>query len=450
MTEPRPMLATVGTELPRGEGWVFEPKYDGIRILAFATPRTVRLLSRNGLDKTRQFPEVADALRALAKRARRPFVVDGEIVAMRGNSPARFQELQGRMHVTDRTAIAAHEQDAPAALMLFDMLVDGKHSLVTEPWRVRRKHLAALLQPPGRYNALRLSDVSENGAALLRTARANDWEGIIAKDADAPYEAGHRSRAWRKLKIEHRQEFVVGGWTEPRNSRQHIGAILLGYYDADGGLVYAGHTGTGFGRQSLSDMYQRLRRIERKSSPFTTTPRTNEHPHWTRPSIVVEIKFNEWTADGKLRQPVLVGVRDDKNPREVTHEPESLAGRPAGGSANGDGGASRTGGPPKAKKAGKRRRSSSPAGAKSSADVEAIVEQLEEIEERRGDGELALPTGALAVSNLEKVFFPDTGQTKGDLLRYYARISPVLLPAIADRPLVMKRYPNGVRGNAFY
>ncbi len=448
MTEPRPMLATIGTELPRGEGWVFEPKYDGIRILAFATPGTVRLLSRNGLDKTRQFPEVAEALQALSKRARRPFVVDGEIVAMHGDSPARFQELQGRMHVTDRTAIAAHEQSAPAALMLFDMLVDGKHSLVAEPWRVRRKHLAALLQPPGRSNALRLSDVSENGAALLRTARANDWEGIIAKEADAPYEAGHRSRAWLKLKIEHRQEFVVGGWTEPRNSRQHIGAILLGYYNAEGGLVYAGHTGTGFGRQSLSDMYQRLHRVERKSSPFTTTPRTNEAPHWTRPSVVVEIKFNEWTADGKLRQPVFVGVRDDKKPREVVHEPESLAADPRRASANGRGGAAHDGRRPKAKKAGTRK--SSRSRSNSSADIDAIVAQLQDIEDRRGEGELALPTGTLEVSKLEKVFFPETGQTKGDLLRYYARISPLLLPAIADRPLVMKRYPNGVRGKAFY
>jgi len=448
MTEPRPMLATIGTELPRGEGWVFEPKYDGIRILAFATPGTVRLLSRNGLDKTRQFPEVAEALQALSKRARRPFVVDGEIVAMHGDSPARFQELQSRMHVTDRTAIAAHEQSAPAALMLFDMLVDGKHSLVAEPWRVRRKHLAALLQPPGRSNALRLSDVSENGAALLRTARANDWEGIIAKEADAPYEAGRRSRAWLKLKIEHRQEFVVGGWTEPRNSRQHIGAILLGHYNAEGGLVYAGHTGTGFGRQSLSDMYQRLRRIERKSSPFTTTPRTNEAPHWTRPSVVVEIKFNEWTADGKLRQPVFVGVRDDKKPREVVHEPESLAADSRRASANGRGGAAHDGRRPKAKKAGTRK--SSRSRSNSSADIDAIVAQLRDIEDRRGAGELALPTGTLEVSKLEKVFFPETGQTKGDLLRYYARISPLLLPAIADRPLVMKRYPNGVRGKAFY
>jgi bifunctional non-homologous end joining protein LigD len=325
MSTIAPMLATVGTEVPRGGDWVFEPKYDGIRILAFASNGDAALVSRNGLDKTRQFPEVVDALRALGARAKRPLVLDGEIVAMHGDSPARFQDLQSRMHVIDRGAIEAHRSDAPAALMVFDILLDGQQSLVTEPWRVRRKHLVALLQPPGRSNALRLSDVGEDGDAMLRDARRHDWEGIIAKRADAPYEIGRRSRAWLKLKIERRQEFVVGGWTEPRRSREHIGAILLGYHNAAGELVYAGHTGTGFARKSLLDMYRRLRRLERKSSPFTTTPRTNEPAHWTTPAVVVEIKFNEWTADGKLRQPVFIGVRDDKSPREVVHEPESLA-----------------------------------------------------------------------------------------------------------------------------
>src|SRR6185312_2585738 len=153
--------------------------------------------------------------------------------------------------------------------------------------------------------------------AMMRRARTHDWEGIIAKRADAPYEPGRRSRAWLKLKIERRQEFVVGGWTAPRKSREHIGALLLGYYDANGTLVYAGHTGTGFTRRGLADMYERLKRLERKTSPFATPPKTNEAAHWTRPAIVVEIKFNEWTDDGRLRQPVFLGVRDDKPARAV-------------------------------------------------------------------------------------------------------------------------------------
>jgi len=462
MSPIAPMLATVGTELPRGEDWVFEPKYDGIRILALASRggKDVALVSRNGLEKTRQFPEIVDAVRAVAARTKRPFVIDGEIVAMDGDSPARFQELQGRMHVVDRGAIEEHRTSTPAALMVFDMLVDGKQSLVTEPWRVRRKHLAALLQPPGRFNALRLSDVSNDGEAMLREARAHAWEGVIAKRADAPYEMGRRSRAWLKLKIERRQEFVVGGWTEPRKSREHIGAILLGYYNASGELVYAGHTGTGFGRQSLLDMYQRLRRLERKSSPFTTTPRTNEAPHWTTPSIVVEIKFNEWTADGKLRQPVFLGVRDDKSPLEVVHEPESLA-----KAANSDQGrvrqaprrvaaATKVTKATNATRAKRAPRQSAapyvPSAHLSQRDAERVARRIEELEDDGGVGILELPNGQLEVSNLDKIFFPLTKHTKGDMMRFYARVAPYLLPAIADRALVMKRFPNGVRGKSFY
>ena len=208
MTDLTPMLASIGSGLPTGGSWVFEPKYDGIRILAFAAGDRVRLVSRNGLDKTEQFPEVAEAVLALSKRAKRQFILDGEIVVMRGDTPARFQELQSRMHVTNRTAIESRRLDTPAALIVFDVLLDGKASLVTEPWRVRRKHLAALLQPPGRSNALRLSDVDEDGNSMLANARRKGWEGIIAKRADSPYEPGRRSRAWIKLKIEKRQEFV--------------------------------------------------------------------------------------------------------------------------------------------------------------------------------------------------------------------------------------------------
>jgi bifunctional non-homologous end joining protein LigD len=453
MNKIMPMLATVGTEIPRGEDWVFEPKYDGIRILGFASGDGVALISRNGLDKTRQFPEIADALREVHSRAKRPFVVDGEVVAMRDGRPARFQELQSRMHVNDRGAIESHRSESPAALMVFDMLVDGKQALVAEPWRVRRKHLAALLRPPGRSNALRLSDVADDGQAMLRLARRHAWEGIIAKRADAAYDVGKRSRAWLKLKIEQRQEFVVGGWTEPRKSREHIGALLLGYYDGDGRLAYAGHTGTGFSQRTLLETYRRLRRLERKTSPFSTTPRTNERAHWVQPTLVAEIKFNEWTADGKLRQPVFLGLRDDKSAREVVHEPESL--RKQTRSSHGRVRAAPTRTAAASIKPTRRRRAVNAAYAPAQTplpprEAERIARQLEVMQQNGGIGVLDLPTGELEVSNLDKVFFPKTKTTKGDVMRFYARVAPYLLPAIADRPLVMKRFPNGVRGKAFY
>jgi len=456
MTELTPMLASIGSGLPAGGSWVFEPKYDGIRILAFAADNRARLVSRNGLDKTRQFPEVAEALLELSKRKKRRFVLDGEIVVMRGDTPARFQELQARMHVNDPAAIESHRLDTPAALVVFDILLDGKTSLVAEPWRVRRKHLAALLQPPGRSNALRLSDVDEDGKSMLGKARRNGWEGVIAKRADSLYESGRRSRSWIKLKIEKRQEFVVGGWTEPRNSREHIGALLLGYYNDNGELVYARHTGTVFSAASLRDMFARLHRIERRESPFATIPRTNEQAHWTRPNVVVEIKFNEWTTDGKLRQPVFVGVRDDKSPRDVVREPNSLAAASPPSTPSSD----RVRARPQRRVAASartspRRARTSYAPARSqptSREAADIAAQLQTLETAGEDGQLELPRegGELEVSNLGKVFFPSTRHTKGDVMRFYASIAPVLLPAIADRPLVMKRFPNGVRGKAFY
>jgi bifunctional non-homologous end joining protein LigD len=447
MTTLTPMLATAGTEVPEGEGWVFEPKYDGIRILAFADHATsddgVTLVSRNGLDKTRQFPEVADALRALRARSKRSFLVDGEIVAMHGDSPARFQELQSRMHVVDRGAIESHRTEHPASMIVFDLLMEDGESLVKESWRVRRKHLAALLRSRARVRALSLSDVGEDGDSMLREAHKHGWEGIIAKRADAPYEPGRRSRAWLKLKIEKRQEFIVCGWTEPRRSREHIGALLLGYYDADGALVYAGHTGTGFSRQSLADLSTQLHRIETARSPFSTPPRTNEPAHWTRPSIVVEIKFNEWTADGKLRQPVFVGVRDDKSPREVVREPASVSTKKTTKTTMKKAPTKKTA---TTKTVSKTATSANGASAK----PEQIVRQLEEFERDTGAGTLHLLTGSLNVTNLGKVFFPETKHTKGDIMRYYVRVAKYLLPAITDRPLVMKRFPNGIRGKAFY
>ena len=375
-------------------------------------------------------------------------MLDGEIVVMRGDTPTRFQDLQSRMHVIDRTAIASHRTETPAALMVFDLLMDGQTTIVAEPWRARRKRLAALLEHVDDDHAgtLRLSDVAEDGAALLDEAREHAWEGVIAKRADSPYELGRRSRSWLKLKLEQRQEFVVGGWTEPRRAREHFGAILLGYYDEDGRLVYAGHTGTGFSRRGLSDLSKQLERLEQPKSPFTTTPKTNESAHWARPEVVVEIKFNEWTTGGHLRQPVFLGVRDDKAPTEVMREPQSKV-------SDGDG------------KAPRRRAAKTVRAKKQAAKADAVpirasgalataakkaVQQLEAIIADDGAGILDLPTGKLEVSNLNKVFFPASKQTKGDVMRFYAQLSPYLLPAVADRPLVMKRFPNGVTGKAFY
>jgi bifunctional non-homologous end joining protein LigD len=430
-----PMLASIGTSVPEGDGWAFEPKYDGIRVLAFATAKTVKLMTRNGKDKAKQFPEVADALRRLASRSRRPYVLDGEIVALGGSGPARFQQLQSRMHVKDSKAIAEHVEQQPAALIAFDLLVDGTDGLVHEPWSTRRARLEKRLRAH-RSPQLQLSEVERgSGAKMLEQARATGWEGIIAKRVDSVYLPGVRSDAWLKLKVELRQEFVVGGYTEPRNTREHIGALLLGYFDR-GRFLYVGHTGGGFTRAGLKEMRDRLRGLERKTSPFEETPKTNERAHWVRPEVVVEVKFSEWTADGKLRQPIYLGTRDDKDAREVGVEPLSLQGK--------------TRRPPVAARATTSTRKRAARG-RAPASRFDVVAQLDLIERRGGEGTLRIDARTtLDVSSLEKVFFPAEGYTKGDVMRYYARVAPYIVPAMADRPLVLKRFPNGIDGKSFY
>jgi bifunctional non-homologous end joining protein LigD len=441
----RPMLATSAAQAPEGEGWTFEPKYDGIRVLAFATADSAVLLTRNGNDKARQFPEAAEALRALAADVGRPVVLDGEVVAVSEGRPGRFGEIQGRMHLEDEREIRRGAADAPVSLVVFDVLLDGDEVWTAKPWTERRAALEGLLR--GRTTErLRLGETTADREALLERGRAEGWEGVVAKRTDAPYEPGARTSAWRKLKLEHRQEFVVGGWTEPRNSRQHIGALLLGYYDGDGRLVYAGHTGTGFTQKGLVEMARRLGPLERKTSPFSARVQTNQPAHWASPRVVVEVRFNQWTAEGKLRQPVFLGVRDDKDARDVVREPTGPA---AGSSASGGGvadvetaAAGAEAAP--AKKAPKRARRGAGKGA---ADV---VAQVEAVRAAGGDGVLDLPDGRLEVSNLGKAFFTRPKRTKGDLLAYYARMGDTILPSMKDRPLVLRRFPDGIGGDAFY
>lgn len=428
-----PMLCETGKSLPEGKDWVFEPKLDGIRVIAIGTPTAASLVTRNGNEKATQFPEIVEALKRLSQDLEKPVVLDGEIVVLGPKGEyLRFEAMQGRMHLTDTSAVRGYLKTLPAALVAFDILLESEDILTGEPWKKRRARLEDVLDDRT-GPALRLGEVSKNGKAIIDRAEKEGWEGVIAKRATSPYRPGARSRDWIKLKLEHRQEFVIGGWTEPRNARKHLGALLLGYYDESGKLVYAGHTGTGFTDKALEDVYSRLVKSERKSSPFTTTPKTNEKAHWVTPRLVAEVRFNEWTSDGKLRQPVYLGIRDDKDPKTVGREPRSVQPReeekePA----------------PRAKKnSAKRQRSKSGLG-------EGVARQVEKISQDRGSGKLELDNGRIEVTNLNKVFFPNEGYTKGELLAYYARMADFILPHMKDRPLVLKRFPNGINSQAFY
>jgi bifunctional non-homologous end joining protein LigD len=430
-----------------------------MRALAFITPARVRLMTRNGKDKAKQFPEITAALGILARQLKRPCILDGEVVALERNRPGHFQALQGRFHLKGSADIEAAAREAPAVLIAFDILLDGDDKLLTLPLTTRRKRLERLLRnaPEG----VRISQSSPNGPRMVERAQKGGWEGVIAKRGIATYVPGARSRDWLKLKLQHRAEFVIGGFTEPRRARPYLGALLLGYFDSKGRLNYVGHTGGGFNRESLRELRAQLDRIERDTSPFANTPRTNEQAHWVKPKVVVEVKFAEWTADGRLRQPIFLGVRDDKNAREVHLERESIQRLAADHSAPRKQTRTRAlvrrrphearAGVKRGTKRGAKVRKSAktaPGRASKSADVERQLAQLEK-ERRDGDVSAGRST-SLHVSSLDKVFFADDGITKGDVMRYYAQVAPALLPLLKDRPLILKRYPNGIAGPSFF
>ena len=456
----RPMLASLTTPPLQSGNLVYEPKYDGIRALVDIEPHArgpiVRLWSRLGNEKTKQFPSVVRALREFASTLKEPVLLDGELVALDPQGrPAGFQRLQSRIHLSDARDVERLERAQPVALIAFDLLREGNEDLRGFPLSERRRRLEALLRGHT-TDVLRLSEqVNGDARELYARAKQEGWEGLIAKDVTSPYHSGRRTPAWMKLKVVKEQEFVIGGWTEPRQTRQHFGALLLGIYEQPSSsrspgkpsLTYVGHTGTGFDQAELEKVSKLLKTRETRVSPFSTPIRTNEPAHWVRPELVAQVRFTEWTDDNKLRHPVYLGLRDDKKATEVVREEPPTRG--ARGSARGVG---RTGAAPRgsalASRSASQRRGENtnelPA-------TNAVVEQLNALEDARRDGTIELPDGLrLGVTNLAKVFWPEAKLTKGDLLRYYATVAPFLLPAVADRPLVMKRFPNGIHQPAFY
>ena len=443
------MLATLAEPPLTGGGLVYEPKYDGIRGLVHVSPSGgpdgVRLWSRLGNEKTAQFPSIVRELEKLRPDLDAPLLIDSEIVALdEKKRPAGFQRLQGRIHLTGAREVELIDKSQPVALITFDLLRDGDEDIRGLPLNERRARLKAHLEPH-LSTTLRISEQAENdGRALHARALGEGWEGLIVKEVRAPYQSGRRSPAWRKLKVVHEQEFVIGGWTEPRHTRSYFGALLLGVHDEKtGALIYVGHTGTGFDQAELERVSKLLKARAVQRSPFSTQPKTNEPPHWARPDLVAQVRFTEWTADGKLRHPVYLGLRDDKRAADVHREEPGTDRR-------------RTEARPVPKasqtKVKARSRTSNPrTSSKRDPLTSHVVEQLRVLEDARRDGTIELPgEQRLGVTNLAKIFWPKSKLTKGDLLRYYAEVTPFMLPAVADRPLVMKRFPNGITGMAFY
>ena len=290
--------------------WIFEPKLDGVRVIAYRDGGRVRLMSRTGKEQNPSYPELVEAL---GRQDPGDFVVDGEIVAFDRGLPS-FERLQGRMQIKDperarRTGIAVH-------LYLFDLLgLDGQDTR-NLPLRTRKEILRQTLSfdEPLHFTSHR----NERGEEFFREACRRGWEGLIAKRADSPY-VGKRSRDWLKLKCSHQQELVIGGFTAPQGSRTEFGALLVGYYEG-GGLRYAGKVGTGFNQRTLKELGRRLRGLERDSPPFVDVHPIPKGTRWVEPELVAQIAFGEWTRDGRLRHPRYLGLRDDKPATEVVRE----------------------------------------------------------------------------------------------------------------------------------
>ena len=397
------MLATLDERAPSDTGWLFEIKFDGVRVLAARRGGQVELYGRSGQLITGRYPDLVRALLALPVEH---FVIDGEIVALDERGRPSFQRLQPRMALTDPREIEAAAARVPVEGVFFDCLALDGHDLRRLPLTRRKDCLRLLVPPLGPVHYV--DHVLEHGPAFLEAANEQRLEGIVAKKAASSY-AGGRSRDWIKVKCQRRQEFVIGGYTDPQGSRGHFGALHIGVYDG-ARLVYVSKVGTGFDQAGLKSLWEKLQPLARATPPFDTgaIPKGKSH-HWVEPRLVCEVRFSDWTNDGGIRHPTFIALRSDKRPEECRREaieapPEipSHPSPPLRGRGQGEGGA-------------------------------AVVASKE-----------------VKLTNLKKMFWPADGYTKGDLVSYYERVAPLLLPYLRDRPLVLTRYPDGITGKSFF
>lgn len=404
----RPQLATLAAVAPDDDQWLHETKYDGFRMGLRIDGDEVRLLTRNGLDWSARFP----ALIAAARRLRaRTALLDGEVAMLQPDGRTSFQGLQG-----------GGAGGGTLVYFVFDLLhLDGE-SFDGVPLEARKVRLRALL--PGGTSALRYSDhVVGDGPRVYAEACRRGLEGIISKRRDQPVLAG-RGRTWLKVKCVARQEFVIGGFTDPQGARQGLGALLIGHHDANGALLWAGKVGTGFTAATAKDLRARLDELAQDTCPFTPPPRgaLGRTAHWVQPQLVAEIAFTEWTSSGKIRHPSFQGLRADKPAGEVTRERARAAPQRRSPVAVP---ARRSGGPVTTSTRVSSGRRSVKAGSR--AEVAGV-----------------------AITNPDRVVYPDPRLTKLDLARYYERVGEWMLPHIANRPLTLVACPSGISGPCMY
>jgi bifunctional non-homologous end joining protein LigD len=410
-----PMLAQTGDGARSDPDWLYEPKLDGYRVIVFINGTAVRLQSRNGIDLTARFPEIASAL---AAQAIDRMILDGEIVALGPDGRPSFNALQKRAQLGSAREIADAQRHAPAILMCFDLLHIAGVNLRPAPYTDRRRYLLQCLVPS---KHIQVTHASADAQMLYQAAIAAGYEGIVAKRRDSIYQPGQRAATWLKVRPVHSAELVVGGFTKGKGSREPLGALLLGYWEG-GRLKYAGHVGSGLDDAALAELRRRTQSLTRKSSPFAEKPPIHRPTTWLEPRLVAEINFVESTPAGLLRAPVFLRLRDDVPPQSIAKPTriqsagEQSAGHPAD-------------------------------------EVGAVLQQLRGAATRL---ELILNEGIrLRLTNLDRVYWPAgpgaaAAITKRDFIRYLAAVSRFMLPHLRDRPLTMIRMPQGIHGERFY
>jgi bifunctional non-homologous end joining protein LigD len=319
-TAIHPMLATTVDEPFDSPDWLFEIKWDGYRAVAFIENGKARLVSRNQNELTARYPELKDLAKSVkAKTA----ILDGEVVALDEQGRASFSLMQQRTGFRPGGRRAATNAGVPVLYYAFDLIYLDGYDWRKLPLEERKKKLASILITG---DALRYSDHYEKqGKALFEMARQKGLEGILAKKRDSIYQE-RRSSEWLKIKIRHRLEAVIGGYTEPEGSRMNFGSVVLGLYDKQGRLIHVGQAGSGFDQKSLAEIWKMLKKRETKQNPFYGEVEALRKVFWVKPELVAEIEYAEWTegASGgsgpKLRAPVFLGLRDDKNPKECVLE----------------------------------------------------------------------------------------------------------------------------------
>ena len=398
-----PMYAELGDKAFNSADWMWEPKLDGYRALAFIGEDGVKLRSRRGLELAADFPRLVGEL---GKQAVNSMVLDGEIVAFDASGKPSFGAMQNRDSTAER-----------AVFYCFDLLYFAGVDLRKARYADRRRYLAQCLLPSP---LVQLVHAVEDGVALHEAALSTGLEGVVGKRKDSAYEAGRRSTAWLKIKATNSAEFVIGGYTKGKGARAPLGALLLGYWEGSK-LRFASHVGSGFDDKSLARTKALLEPLARKTNPFAEKPELNAPTSWVEPQLVAEVKFQGWTDDGHLRAPVFLRLRDDidvKTVRRAEPAPEKKQAKPQAG-----------------------------------GEIDAILTQLES-----SKASFALVVGAhqIRLTHLDRVYWPadpalkQPALTKRDLLRYFAQVSPLILPHIADRPLTMIRMPDGINGQRFF